>query len=96
MTTVYLKQILHDPEQTVPTVWAQCEKDDEGATKFEATSKLIWELGLALMQCRRMFDEALPKFDWTKANLDANAIQLLNETPGVVARALKLIEEEQS
>lgn len=89
MTLVYLKNV-GGPEP----VWEPCSKDDEGATRFEANSKLVWELGLALMQCRRMFDEALPKFDWAKANLDANAIQLLNETPNVVDRALKLIEEE--
>lgn len=32
----------------------------------------------------RLFDEALPKFDWGASPLDANAIALLNEIPPTV------------
>ena len=42
----------------------------------------------ALKQCERLFKEALPKFNWKDSALDANAIRLLNETPGLVHRAL--------
>ena len=43
----------------------------------------------ALQRCQRLFDEALPKFNWGASALDANAIQLLNEVPGEVAAALR-------
>ncbi|APL99351.1 nucleotide pyrophosphohydrolase [Bordetella phage FP1] len=43
----------------------------------------------ALQRAKRLFDEALPKFDWGRSALDANAIQLLNEVPGEVEAALK-------
>jgi hypothetical protein len=46
------------------------------------------ELVKALQQCERLFKEALPKFNWSASALDANAIQLLNETPAVVGAAL--------
>jgi len=42
----------------------------------------------ALVAARRLFDEALPQFDWAASALDANAIRLLNEVPDIVARAL--------
>lgn len=37
---------------------------------------------------------ALPKFDWGASALNAEAIVLLNETPAVVAAALKLVKEQ--
>ncbi len=40
-----------------------------------------------LADCVRLFDEALPKFNWGASALDANAIRLLNEVPAA-ARAL--------
>ncbi len=47
------------------------------------------ELERALQQAQRLFAEALPKFNWGASCLDANAISLLNEVPGIVAKALK-------
>lgn len=47
-----------------------------------------------LKRAVRLFDEALPKFDWGKSALDANAIQLLNEVPGEVRAALKELDAE--
>lgn len=47
-----------------------------------------------LSRAVRLFDEALPKFDWGRSALDANAIQLLNEVPGEVERMLKRLGEE--
>ena len=51
----------------------------------------------ALARAARLFEEALPKFNWGASALDANAIQLLNEVPGEVRAALdaneKLINE---
>lgn len=45
----------------------------------------------ALKICQRVLDEALPKFDWAKSPLDANAIFLLNEfglvVPSAIAKA---------
>ena len=43
----------------------------------------------ALARAARLFEEALPKFNWGASALDANAIQLLNEVPGEVRAALK-------
>ena len=55
------------------------------------------ELLDALKRAQRLFEEALPKFDWGKSALDANAIRLLNEVPGeirtVIASATPAAEE---
>jgi hypothetical protein len=48
----------------------------------------------ALKQCKRLIDEALPKFNWGASALDANAIQLLNETPGIVNTIIAKVESE--
>lgn len=42
----------------------------------------------ALEACKRVFDVALPKFNWGASSLDAEAIELLNTTPGLVNEAL--------
>jgi hypothetical protein len=46
------------------------------------------QLIAALKRAERLFNEALPKFNWGKSALDANAIALLNEVPGEVRAAL--------
>lgn len=46
------------------------------------------ELISALELANRMNQEALPKFNWGASFLDANAIQLLNDAPLAVSRAL--------
>lgn len=43
----------------------------------------------ALRAAQRLCREALPKFDWGKSALDANAIQLLNTVPKQIDEALK-------
>lgn len=47
------------------------------------------DLVKALERAERLCNEALPKFNWAKSALDANAIALLNEVPGEISRALK-------
>lgn len=47
------------------------------------------ELRAAAERAMRLFDEALPKFNWGASFLDANAIRLLNEVPAEVAAALR-------
>ncbi len=47
------------------------------------------EAQATLARAARLFEEALPKFNWGASALDANAIQLLNEVPGEVRAALK-------
>lgn len=42
----------------------------------------------ALNAAKRLFDEALPKFNWGASALDANAIRLLNDVPLVVQEAI--------
>jgi hypothetical protein len=53
------------------------------------------DLVKALRLTQRMFDEALPKFDWGKSALDANAIQLLNEAPIAVSAAIRKATGEE-
>jgi hypothetical protein len=48
-----------------------------------------------LERCKRLFDEALPKFNWGAAFLDANAIALLNEVPAEVAKAIRAARAAQ-
>jgi hypothetical protein len=48
----------------------------------------------ALQLARRLFDEALSKFDWSASGLDANAIRLLNDAPGRILVALERAEQD--
>ena len=45
----------------------------------------------ALRAAKKLFDEVLPKFDWSHAFLDAKAIQQLNTTPKIVNDALQML-----
>ena len=44
---------------------------------------------LALKMADRLCKEALPKFNWGASALDANAIKLLNEVPGLISAAIQ-------
>lgn len=55
---------------------------------LDATPQIV----RALERAERLFNEALPKFNWGASALDANAIALLNEVPGEVRRALQLVK----
>lgn len=46
-----------------------------------------------LLRVKRLFDEALPKFNWGDSFLDADAIKLLNEVPQEVNRALAAVRD---
>lgn len=46
----------------------------------------------ALEDARRLHEQALPKFNWGASVLDAPAITLLNEVPGKVTAALRLLD----
>ena len=46
------------------------------------------DLLAALERSLRLFNEALPKFNWDASALDANAITLLNQVPGEVSAAI--------
>lgn len=50
----------------------------------------------ALKLAQRVFDEALPKFNWGASALDANAIQLLNEAPAKIRAAIASLEGKPS
>ena len=50
----------------------------------------------ALQAAQRLFEEALPKFNWGASFLDANAIQLLNEVPAKVNAAIKAAKAEKN
>lgn len=43
----------------------------------------------ALLAAQEMTRVALPQFDWGRSCLSAEAIRLLNETPGVIRAALE-------
>lgn len=47
----------------------------------------------ALELAQRMCAEALPKFNWGASALDANAIDLINRTPGTINKALALFKK---
>ena len=64
------------------------EEDTANACLIEAAPGMLEALEL----CLRLIDEALPKFDWGRSALDANAIWLLNEVPGKVKSAIKMAE----
>lgn len=68
----------------------QCRKDSDAA--IIAVAELI----AALRRAERLFNEALPKFNWSASTLDANAIQLLNEVPGEVHAALVAVTKDLS
>lgn len=65
-------------------------------TKAERAQRkiVIAALKTALRDAQRLCQEALPQFEWGPSALDANALQLLNEVPGQIARALALAEQE--
>ena len=48
---------------------------------------------LALKMADRLCKEALPKFNWGASALDANAIKLLNEVPGLISAAISAGKE---
>jgi hypothetical protein len=58
--------------------------DESDAMLIAAAPDLL----AALLAARRLFAEALPRFDWGRSALDANAIQLLNEVPIMVEAAI--------
>ena len=73
--SAYLKLELVDP--TAPQPQAPSSDDVREA-----------EL-LALKMADRLCKEALPKFNWGASALDANAIKLLNEVPGLISAAIQ-------
>jgi hypothetical protein len=87
--------ILRPGNDPVPIAVVHRDVDGYGRDEGEATAAFIVtaynshaDLVKALERCARLISEALPKFNWGKSALDANAIALLNEVPGEVARAL--------
>lgn len=54
-----------------------------------ALKRQLAEAHEALAAANRLFEEALPKFNWGASALDANAIRLLNEVPAKVRAQLK-------
>jgi hypothetical protein len=75
--------------------WCVRENDEKGPLVAVMLTKEVAhalaaapELIAAAARAERLFNEALPKFNWGKSALDANAIALLNEVPGEVHRAL--------
>lgn len=46
-----------------------------------------------ILTVKRLFTEALPKFNWGASALDANAIDLLNRAPAAFNRIILYISE---
>ncbi len=63
------------------------DKTDEIAELVEFAEAAV----PALLQVQRLIKEAHPQFNWGASALDANAIGLLNETPGMVDVALRRV-----
>ena len=70
------------------------ERPSDLLQRYEATvvdlARQREALLAALGRAQRLFDEALPKFNWGHSALDGNAIALLNQVPGEVAAAITL------
>lgn len=47
----------------------------------------------ALRLAKRLIDEALPHFDWSRSALPVEAIRLLNDVPGAVSAALAAADD---
>lgn len=77
-----IKAILEEAQQAAIRTLAAVGLFDETPTDPERV----------LGRVDRLFKEALPKFNWGASALDANAIQLLNEVPGEVAKAMKALK----
>ena len=73
------------PDECKPFIWTV---DPALARRVAAALNGSEELLDALKRAQRLFEEALPKFDWGKSALDANAIRLLNEVPGEIRAAI--------
>lgn len=71
---------------------ALCQHHYDGLLIDDLTAQRD-RLAECLRDCQRLFTEALPKFNWGASALDANAITLLNEVPGKVAKALASLKE---
>lgn len=63
-----------------PEECAECTRGFLDALE-PALKRQLAEAHEALAAANRLFEEALPKFNWGASALDANAIRLLNEVP---------------
>lgn len=65
---------------------------DDRRRKLAGEPSPTEQLLVALKAAERMIDVALPQFNWGASCLSAEAIALLNETPGVVRAAIRRAE----
>lgn len=75
------RQIIDEPgefDEGIRGGWTLCDADAEA---FDKAAQEAVRMREALADCKRLFDEALPKFNWGASALDANAIKLLNDVP---------------
>lgn len=72
-----------------------CAADDKGAIPVYDTPPRgdVEELLEAGERALRLFDEALPQFNWAESPLDADAISLLNEVPQEVRSAVGSLKD---
>jgi len=93
------EQIAAENEREHRGVYAHFSPSDEGRSRvLVATCRRPDDAVLcaaaptmhqALLLAKRLFNEALPKFNWAASALDANAIDLLNQVPRAVQEALE-------
>lgn len=76
----YLEQ-LKKPGLSHRSMWRLTKASRHWAEGHDARDHLFEEMVEALEASRRLFNEALGKFNWGASALDANAIQLLNDAP---------------
>ena len=65
------------------------KNQDTWDTTVLAYESYVKELEDALEAANELCEKALPKFNWGKSALDATAIRLLNEVPGLIRQALR-------
>lgn len=90
-----VEQIYVDHGRTAKWIVAEYENGQPthlvAECRDEPTARLIAaapEYEMATKASKELIDKALPKLNWGASDLDADAIRLLNETPGKVDQAL--------
>lgn len=91
-TGEYYVQATIDGERTIAFVPIE-DEEDEGLAHLIAAAPEMAEL---LADCHRLFETALPEFDWGRSALSADAIKQLNDVPIAVRSVLDRIRGDDA
>lgn len=81
--------VLHDNGAMEALRYGEPWRDLTGDKLVYCLASELQEARDALKRADKLFKVALPKFNWGASALSGEAIRLLNEVPGEVAKALK-------